>query len=233
MAEILGKIWEVLRDADEKFGFRKILLYTTYVLVVIALLNWESILVRINDSLRRIEDERHAKNLAIREKISLEIHPCLVELRARTDADRVMLFEFHNSINNLIGIPFKYISMTDHAEPYGAIFTPKYNDVNSEVIGSFIRDLKVNMWEKMDDLEMLKKSDSSVLDVLNNKEAVAACYQYISVFGRPIAILVLEWHSRSNAPASASSWNSVRAKCSQSTQDLSNIIMKYHSDSLK
>lgn len=233
MAEILGKIWEVLRDADEKFGFRKILLYTTYVLLVIALLNWESILRAVEASFRRIEDERHNKNLVIREKISMEVHPCLVELRARTNADRVMLFEFHNSINNLVGIPFKYITMTDHAEPYGSIFVPKYNDVNSEVIGSFIRDLKINMFEKIEDMEVLRMSDPSVLDVLNNNEALCACYQYISVMGRPVAIMVLEWHSMEDAPSSAVSWNSVRAKCSQAAQEVSNIIMKYQSELMK
>lgn len=226
MAEILGKIWEVLKDADEKFGFRKILLYTTYVLIVLAILNWKSILKEVATQMDKIKTEQHDKDLIVRDLISRDIHPYLVELRALTGADRVMLFEFHNSINNLIGVPFKYITMTDHAEPYGSNFVPKYSDMNSEIIGTFIRDLKVTMFEATNDLEAFKMQDPSVVDALNNSQAKAACYQYMSVLGKPLGILVLEWHSP-DTQFTAIHWNKIRSQCSQAAQDLNNIILKH------
>lgn len=226
MIDILTKIWDIIKDADERLGFKKILMYTTYVLVVIAILNWKSILVGVNEHLKQIERENHDRDLVIRDKINSEVRPYLVGLRIKAGADRVYLFEFHNSVTSLIGIPFKYVGLSSHDEPYGSNVNIPCNDVNSEVIGNFIRKLQEEMFSKFDDLEVLRKSDPLTAKRLNDPNAISACYQYMSVLGKPLGIIVLEYHRPESVPT-PSMWNRVHSLCSQATQDLNSIILKY------
>lgn len=226
MIDILIKIWEIIKDADERLGFKKILMYTAYVFVVIAILNWKSILAGMNEHLKQIEGESHDKDLVIRDKISSEIRPYLVGLRIKSGADRVYLFEFHNSVTSLIGIPFKYVGLSCHDEPYGSQMDVPCSDVNSEVIGNFIRKLQEEMFCEFNNLEILRNSDPLVAKRLNDPNAVSACYQYMSVLSKPLGIIVLEYHNPESIPTPAV-WKKVRSLCNQATQDLNTIILKY------
>ena len=226
MIDILTKIWEIIKDADERLGFKKILMYTTYILVVVAFLNWKSILAEVNSHLKQIERENHDKDLEIRNKISSEVRPYLVGLRIKSGADRVYLFEFHNSVTSLIGIPFKYVGLSSHDEPYGAQMEVPCSDVNSEVIGNFIRKLQEEMFCEFDNLEILRNSDPLVAKRLNDPNAISACYQYMSVLGKPLGIIVLEYHNPESVTTPVV-WKRVRSLCSQATQDLNSIILKY------
>lgn len=225
--DLFVKLVGLIKEADKRFGFVKVISYTTYILLVIAAFNWKYIVREVSSYMKEVETNLHSDNLQVRENIGNEVHPYLVELRAKVGSDRVMLFEFHNSINNLIGMSFKYITMTDHAEAYGSRFQPKYSDVNSEIIGTFVRNIKVTMFEKYSDLDELRRYDPAVPDVLNNPQAVSACYQYMSVLGRPLGILVFEWHG-DNTPKTEAEWVNIRSKCSQAAQDLNDIILKYN-----
>lgn len=227
LGDALLGFMKAIKEADENIGFRKIVMYTTYVIVVVGIFNWKSIVSSVLDYMNHVEVARHDKDLVVRENISNEIHPYLVELRAKASADRVMLFEFHNSISNLIGIPFKYITMTGHAEPYGRKSNVKYVDVNAELIGNFIRDLKVDTYMEVRNIDEFKELDSTVSTVLNNPEARSASYQYMSVMGKPLGILVMEWYNPDDMPMTDREWRTIRGLCSQATQDLNHIILKY------
>lgn len=229
LMELFIKIWEVIKDADERLGFKKVLMYTAYGLALTAIINWKAILSEINEYMISLDTEHHDKTLAIRDKINQEIHPYLIELRARLGADRVMLFEFHNSVSSLIGIPFKYIGLTDHAEPYGVKITPKFNDVNAEVIGGFIRNLQTEVFYESRDLNKLRDLDPFVPEVLNDPNAIASCYQYMSVLGKPLGILVVEFHNPNNLPNDIG-WKKVRNLCNLASQDLNSIITKHKSE---
>jgi hypothetical protein len=201
-------------------------MYTAYVVSVVAIINWKSILSEVNNYMKELEDERHDRNLAIRESINSEIHPYLIELRVKLGADRVMLFEFHNSVSSLIGIPFKYIGLTDHAEPYGVKVSPKINDVNAEVVGGFIRNLQSEMFYESRDLNKLRDMDPFVPEVFNDTAAIASCYQYMSVLGKPLGILVVEYHNSLSLP-NEKGWTKIRSICNQATQDLNTIILRH------
>lgn len=223
----LGELLKTFGEIEKSLGFRKVLMYTAYILAIIAIFNWKSIVSEVMDYMALVQMERHDKDIETRENISKDIHPYLIELRAKTGADRVMLYEFHNSKTNLIGIPFKYIGMTSHAEPYGVQVRVRAEDINAEIISPFIRELKVEMFKKVDNMEEFARYDSTVPEVLNNPEAIAACYQYMIVLGKPLGILVMEWHNPEDLPESDREWTIIRGMCSQATQDLNAIILKY------
>lgn len=227
MIDFLIKIWDVIKDADERFGFKKILMYTTYILVVAALINWKSILSSVNDYMDQMKKARHDRDMIVRDKIGTDTHSYLIEFRVKSGADRVLLFGFHNSISNLIGIPFKYVGLTDYAVAYGSTTIPSCKDVNSEIVGNFIRELKVEMFKKVENIEDLRKTDPFVPEILNSTDVTVSSYQYMSVLGKPLGILVLEWYNPENIPSSAYEWNRIRNLCGQATQDLNTIILKY------
>lgn len=223
----LGELLKTLGEVERSLGFRKVLTYTAYVLVLIAIFNWKTIVSEVMDYMQQVEMMKHDQDILARENISEDIHPYLIELRAKTGADRVMLYEFHNSVTNLIGIPFKYISMTDHAEPYGVQVKVRTGDINAEIISPFIRELKVDMYKRVDNMDEFRRFDSVVPEILNNEEAKAACYQYMSILGKPLGILVFEWHNEQDMPQGEREWTIIRGQCSQATQDLNAIILKY------
>ena len=226
MLELVSKVFDFIRILEKKFGIKTIITYSVIIAIIGSMFNLDAIVTKLLDYGDMIEMKRHDRDLNARAKINEQVHLYLIELRVRLNADRVMLYEFHNSVSNLIGIPFKYISLSAHAEPYGIELTPKYDDVNSEVIGKFIRNLQNTMFYHTDDIENLRRMDPFVPEVLNDPKALSSGYQYISALNKPLGILVVEYHNPNKLPNNYE-WSSIRNMCSKASQDLNSIIVKY------
>ena len=96
---------------DEKIGFRKFVKYILVLLGIFCLFNLHTITKEVVEFVIDISGEIHNEKLRLRDEYMTELTPLLSELRAETGADRILYFEFHNSEENLDGLPFKYFNL--------------------------------------------------------------------------------------------------------------------------
>ncbi len=143
----MGKLKEIIdaiSDVEEKLGIKKLMEYTLFFMIIYATFNFTSIVKSIMEIQETIERKEHQKKLELRDEFMDEITPMLVEMRIKAGAQRVLYFEYHNSTENLIGIPFKYINLITIKQEYGIPWfdREKYRDINSGFLGTMYGDLK-------------------------------------------------------------------------------------------
>ena len=63
-----------------------------------------------------------------------------------TGADRILYIEFHNSKENLIGIPFKYLDLVLSSKKYGIpeFDIKKYHELNAGILSPIFPELRKN-----------------------------------------------------------------------------------------
>lgn len=66
----------------------------------------------IFDKYEQIKEERHKEQMELVMKNNVIIQHEIDELLDKTDADRVLLLQYHNTKNSLSGIPFIYLTAT-------------------------------------------------------------------------------------------------------------------------
>ena len=96
---------------ERSIGFRIFKKYVFLGLLVLAAINFTYIAPEIVIFVSSISNEIHNEKMNIRDEYMTEISPLLIELRIKSGADRVLYFEFHNSEENLNGIPFKFFDL--------------------------------------------------------------------------------------------------------------------------
>lgn len=195
MEKIKG-FFKILVYIDEKLGFGKLIEYTTFFLLIYGIFNFSSIVRVAMDIQEKIAKEDHQRKLRLRDELMDELPPLLVELRSKAGADRVLYFEYHNSTENFVGIPFKFANLVAINQEYGAsgFNQEKYKDINSGLLGSIYSDLKkrgiiINETEVRENskypevYEFFSSQDGSNLHVFIN----------IPGYDTPVGMIVLEW----------------------------------------
>jgi hypothetical protein len=108
-----------------------------------------------------VQDEIHKEKIEKRDQLLAEMIPLLTEFRAELEADRILYFEYHNSKENLIGIPFKYVDLVLQNNRYGVqpIPSPIYRDISAGVLTDLYEVIKTGktVYCEGDDIEFQKE----------------------------------------------------------------------------
>lgn len=209
MLENIRKVFELIVRAERELGIRKILTYTAYILGVIAIVNWKDIASEMDNYIKETNKVKHEKSLIVRHETDLKIYPLLVELRSRISADRAIFLEFHNTVSNLMGIPFRFLTLSQHDESYNTgINIDKYKSINSSILTGFLSSLSVRSFLKVDNIDAFKIEYGTAYETLNNSDTKALCYMYLTGGDKPLGILILEWNRDQNYDLL--DWNEIR-----------------------
>ena len=134
--EYLGIISDNLIKLDNKIGFTGLLKYAILVVIIIGLFNFKEVVKSGIEIVTELQEEIHNDKLVKRDELMGELLPLLSEFRGYCSADRILYFEYHNSKENLAGIPFKYLDLMLQCNRYGMapVTNRNFRDINSGLI---------------------------------------------------------------------------------------------------
>lgn len=194
----LKQLGAALSYVDKKLGYRKFILYIVTIAGIYIGWNYREITRNFIEFIQEIQEEIHQANLEKRDLLLSELAPILRELRAETNADRILYFEYHNSKKNLIGIPFKYVDLVQVHRKYGV---PKFEythlkNINSGVLtGIYEAMKKKDVLINLGDGEFANRYPEDFGYIAENDEAVQHCFINLPGVNMPIGFIVLEWNS--------------------------------------
>lgn len=200
---------ESLVRLDERIGFKRLFSYLLIILLIIGLFNFKTIVKETIELYNEVSDQIHDEKMIKRDEILADLNDILKEYRAHVGADRVLYFEYHNSKENLAGIPFKYIDLVMQDRAYWASGIPidMYRDINVGAITSLYEDLKTSIVIFcISDGEDVKGPGWKQITVDEFHEVYSGAYDifqsdgqrqqvYISIPGpkQPIGLMIFEW----------------------------------------
>lgn len=194
----LKDIAEVIINLDKTIGFKRVILYIIVILCIIGLFNFKSIVKGSIEFITELNEEIHSEKMEKRDELLRDLTPILQEFRVSTGADRILYFEYHNSKENLVGIPFKYIDLVLQNSRYGIPRSPEvdFRDINVGIITGLYEDIKLG------DI-IICNGDSDILFKNNYPGTFEQFHEsdgsqqlaFISIPGikQPVGIIVLEW----------------------------------------
>lgn len=195
MFEIIRRFYELISEADRRLGIAKILMYTFYIFLIVVICNWKTVLIGASEFINAINKEKHDEAMKLRDETNSKIYLGLVELRARVGADRIILLEYHNTVTNLVGLPFKFLTLSHHDEAYGVGIPEigKYDKINSSILTGFLTNLSDLTFLKIDNVNEFKMENAVVFSALNNPDSKKLGYIYLRGIDKPVGIIVIEW----------------------------------------
>lgn len=194
----LSEISDTIVKLDQKLGIKKIIQYLLIVLVFIGIVNIKSVTKWAIETISDISAEIHDEQMEKRDQLLSELIPELRELLGSTGADRALFFEYHNSKENVIGIPFKYIELVIQTTRYGVPYVPvsKFRDVNTGRITLLYEDLKTNMiipCTTRNVNDFIKLYPGNYEYFVENAGSHQQIFINIPGIHHPIGMIVLEW----------------------------------------
>lgn len=123
----------------EHVGFKMVVRYTFLILLVLAIFNIRAVTTGIVEFVSDIQEEIHYNKMSLQEEYYTDLSPILAELRAEAGADRILYFEYHNSLESLDGMPFKFFNLMKCSAKYGI----------PEVPGSVYKDISASMYTEL------------------------------------------------------------------------------------
>jgi hypothetical protein len=200
---------ESLVRLDERIGFKRLFSYLLIILLIIGLFNFKTIVKETIELYNEVSDQIHDEKMIKRDEILADLNDILKEYRALTGADRVLYFEYHNSKENLAGIPFKYIDLVMQDRAYWATGIPidMYRDINIGAITSLYEDLKTSIvifcvsncdptrgpgWRQMT-IDEFHDSYSGAYDIFQSDGQRQQVYVSIPGPKQPIGLMIFEW----------------------------------------
>ena len=190
----LNEISEFFIRIDQKIGFKKIVRYVFLTLLVLGIVNFKTVVREVVEVVSEITEEQHNEKMKLRDELLRDLQPMLNEIRAYTRADRVLYLEYHNSKENLVGIPFKYADLVLQASSYNVTTVPEnlYKDINTGAITSLYEELKHNIISSDDSMFCYKFPGT--YELFNGNDG-SEKQVFVSIPGvdQPIGMLVFEW----------------------------------------
>lgn len=199
LLDYIKDLTDALVRLDMKIGFRGLVKYVALILLIFGLFNFKSIVKGGIQLVTDIQDEIHSEKMEKRDQLLAELFPILTEFRGETGADRVLYFEYHNSKENLVGIPFKYIDLVLQSTRYGVIPVSEhsYQDINVGAITSLYEIIKTGdpvYCHGSGDTEFQRRHQGTYA-LLQEVEDGSKRQMFVSIPGvnQPIGMIVLEW----------------------------------------
>jgi len=194
----LNDIADVIVKLDEKIGFKRIVSYVILVLVIIGLCDFKSIIKGSIELVNEISEEIHIEKMQKRDELLKELQPLLQEFRSNAGADRILFFEYHNSKENLVGIPFKYVDLVTQNTRYGVPATPvaNFTDINVGTMTNLYEDLKhgnIIYCKGPRDTAFIQKYPTNFEYMQNGDGSKQHVYFSVPGINQPIGLIILEW----------------------------------------
>lgn len=196
---LIKTIVESVIELNKNLGLKTVLKYTVIVLFLIGLFNFRSLATNVMEFFDEISKTLHDGKMEKRDELIIELSPLLSELRAVTGADRILYIEFHNSKENLIGIPFKYLDLVLTSKKYGVseFDIKKYHELNAGILSPIFPELRRTGYVVNKGFEEGSfYSYHEVSDFVNAQDgSVQQVYLNLPGVNTPIGIIILEWLS--------------------------------------
>ena len=225
--EKLDELSDSLIKLDQKLGIKKIIQYLMLLLIVVGIINIRSILKWGVEFISGLNDEVHAEKMERRDQLLAELVPELHELLGSTDADRVLYFEYHNTKENVVGIPFKYIDLVLQSSRYGVPLAPmtKFKDINIGNLTPLYEDIKSKkiipcLVSNVEDFQIKYPGNHEFLS--ENDGSVQQVFIIIPGIRQPIGMIVLEWTNEDEADLSR-----VYKKATEMITTINGLILRY------
>lgn len=223
MIDKLSNLLNSFVSFHEKLGIKYITMYVIYAIILISALNWKSLVIGISEAIDSHNKQKHIEMIKERDEINKEMYEIISDLRRSLRADRVMVFEFHNTVANVSGIPFKFMSITSNSE--GREISPtnmiRYGSLNTGLFTSFLQDLKKTVYLEIKDIKEYCEY-YNICNLLNEDNASnAVASELIGIGGIPLGFILVEWTEYESGEIN---WIFTRSEMDKSAQNL-NILM--------
>lgn len=229
IADKLKMLSETLSMIEEKLGLLKFVQYSLFILVMYVAFNFSSIMENVMKMQTELAKKEHEKRLLMRDDLMTELNPLLVELRSGTGASRVLYFEYHNSTENFVGIPFKFANLVLSNQVYGcpSYDVSKYKDINSGLISGIYDELKKNniILNKGGESEFYS-SHPEIHDLFSSQDG-SEQQVFINLPGvnSPMGMIVLEWMDEKIK--TEDEWEDIEDKINSEIPRINALISKY------
>ena len=114
---------------EEKLGIRKAISYVFLGLLIYGVINFKTIVIDVIEILQELTEEIHNQKMDKRDDFVASMNEVLIDLRHQTGADRVLYFEWHNTKENSVGVPFRYFDLVLQTEGYNIPKCLDYKDI--------------------------------------------------------------------------------------------------------
>lgn len=194
----LKDVTDAIEKIEKKLGFWKFVKYVVLFGVIYGIINYEGVVRRTVSLFNDISSDIHTEKMQLRDQLLSELYPLLVSFRASTNADRILYFEYHNSKENLVGIPFKYIELILQDSKYGVsrVAETKYRDINTGIITTLYERVKHGevAYSTGPEDEYFNSRFPGVYEFFNGKDNSKGMI-FISIPGvtQPLGLIILEW----------------------------------------
>jgi hypothetical protein len=198
MIQRIEHLMDTLVRVDERLGLKKLIKYLIVLgmaLLLIPVLSDPRGAIKgtvefFLDLTAEIDRDRQVQ----RDEVIKNLVPLLRELRAETGADRAVYFEYHNSIENEAGVPFKYVDLVQQSPKMGLSPLPPLDNVNASRFAELYLDL-------IDHGYIVNPGDSNFYYRYPGAQEIAGksvmqVYCNIPGIQLPLGMIVLEWYDR-------------------------------------
>ena len=231
IADKFKMLSETLSMIEEKLGLLKFVQYSLFILVMYVAFNFSSIIENVMKMQTELAKKEHEKRLLMRDDLMTELNPLLVELRSGTGASRVLYFEYHNSTENFVGIPFKFANLVLSNQIYGcpSYDISKYKDINSGLISGIYDELKKNniiINRGIDSTNEFYSKHPETHDFFSSQDG-SKQQVFINLPGvnSPMGIIILEWMDEKQK--SKEDWEDIKDKINSEITRINALISKY------
>lgn len=114
---------------EEKLGIRKAISYVFLGLLIYGVINFKAIVIDVIEIVEELTEEIHNQKMDKRDDFVASMNEVLIDLRHQTGADRVLYFEWHNTKENSVGVPFRYFDLVLQTEGYNIPKCLDYKDI--------------------------------------------------------------------------------------------------------
>lgn len=219
MVDKVRSLLDTFSTLDRKLGFWKIFRYCLLIALFTALYNYKAIVRDFIEIYEQVNREEHDRRIQVRDQLLHELNPTLREMMGQLGADRVLYFEYHNSKENLVGIPFKYVDLILYSTKWQSPpFNPeKLKSINSGRITYLFEDLKedeVLIYRGVSDYDFLRKYPG-IVELMSSGDPQELGNQgqlaFVNVPGIrvPIGLVVFEWLNSDEAR----DWGRIERDC--------------------
>lgn len=222
MVEKLTKLFNAFIKFHDRIGVRYITMYVVYALLIISALNWKSILTYASDTIDTHKREKHLELLLVRDSVNSRMNAIVNDLRSEIDADRIFIIEYHNTVSNLRGIPFKFMSLTvdNSSKSIDQIDINRYSQLNTGLFTSFITDLKEKNYIELMDIEGGCRYPN-ICTLLREDKAKNAAIILLPGVEMPLGFLMVEWTDKESSDIN---WNYSRSRISRSASSINALL---------
>jgi hypothetical protein len=190
----LKELSDFIIRIDQGLGLKKFSAYLILILCIVIITNFKNIVRETMEIVSEVNTERHDEGLQRRDELLRDLYVLLGDLRVELDADRVLYFEYHNSKENLIGIPFKYADLILQSNSYGVYNIPEaeFRDINTGSIVTLYNDLMHKRLVSSEDTNFCMNYPGA-FELFKDDGSDIQVFVGIPGVDQPIGLLVFEW----------------------------------------